>query len=73
MGRHSVKSGGSKLSGVRDLHGVIRIDAKSMGFGLGVWLNRPTLAMHNFAPDAGRIGVQGVRHETQLNNVLDCI
>lgn len=59
----SVKSGASKLSDIRDLHGVTRNDAKTMGFGVFVCLNNPTRAMRDFARDAGKIEVHGVKYD----------
>lgn len=59
----SVKSGASKLSELRDLHGVTRSDAKSLGFGVLVCLNNPTPAMVKFARNAGKIDVHGIKYD----------
>jgi site-specific DNA-methyltransferase (adenine-specific) len=59
----SVKSGASKLSELRDLHGVTRTDTKSLGFGVFVCLNKPTAAMEKFARDAGKIDVHGIKYD----------
>ena len=59
----SVKSGKSKLSELRDLHGVTRSDSKSLGFGVFVCLNEPTSKMKEFARKAGKIEVHGVKYD----------
>jgi site-specific DNA-methyltransferase (adenine-specific) len=59
----SVKSGASKLGELRDLHGVTRNDAKTLGFGVFVCLNPPTPKMREFARDAGKIDVHGVKYD----------
>lgn len=70
----SVKSGASKLSELRDLHGVTRNDAKTLGFGVFVCLSPPTSAMEQFARDAGKIDVHGVKYAAlQILTVEDIL
>lgn len=59
----SVKSGASQLKELRDLHGVTREDAKSLGFGVFVCLKPPTSAMVKFAKDAGKIELHGTKYD----------
>lgn len=59
----SVKSGQSKLSDLRDLHGVAREDSNSLGFGVFVCLTPPTPKMLEFARNAGKINIYGVKYD----------
>ena len=70
----SVKSGTSKLSELRDLHGVTHKNEKSSGFGVFVCLNEPTAAMKKFARDVDRIDVDGVKYDAlQILTVADIL
>jgi site-specific DNA-methyltransferase (adenine-specific) len=59
----SVKSGTPQLSELRDLHGVTRSDAKTMGFGVFITLKKPTKPMKDFARKAGKIDVHGQKYD----------
>ncbi|TFU06160.1 site-specific DNA-methyltransferase [Polymorphobacter arshaanensis] len=59
----SVKSGEPKLSEIRDLHGVTRSDAATMGFGVFVCLREPTGPMRKFAREAGTIELHGNKYD----------
>lgn len=58
----SVKSGPPKLSELRDLHGVVTKDAKTMGFGVFVTLRKPTKPMLDYCRELDKVEVDNVRY-----------
>lgn len=58
----SVKSGKPKLSELRDLHGVVTKDSKTMGFGIFVCLRPPTRDMQKYCRELDRIEIDGVKY-----------
>ena len=58
----SVKSGKPHLHELRDLHGVVTKDTKTLGFGVYVCLQKPTAKMEQYCRELDRIEINGVRY-----------
>jgi site-specific DNA-methyltransferase (adenine-specific) len=69
----SVKSGAAKLTDIRDIHGVARNDKAAMGFGIFVCLAEPTTKMREFARNAGKTEIHGVKYDNLQIMTIDQI
>ena len=58
----SVKSGPPTISELRDLHGVVTKDAKTLGFGVFLTLHKPTKPMLDYCRELDKIEIDGVRY-----------